>query len=225
MSGETHLFLGKQYRLVVTSESAPAVRIDGDRIVLSVRENSDFMHRRTVLRHRYRIQSHRVFPTRVDATAPPFLRLGIAKPRLIIRSMSQRWGSFTAKGNLVLNTELAQASRRPSAWRCRPLPVGTTYRPQRFLAIRRRLRRRLNRSLSPTSREVISRACSIHERGRSSGELDLVLYCRQGEIRLVATRHHEATGGSARAFHADATIEEARTLRPSEIGANCTCSP
>src|SRR3954470_21870366 len=35
---------------------------------------------------------------------------GIAKPRLIIRPMSQRWGSFTAKGNLVPNTELAQAS-------------------------------------------------------------------------------------------------------------------
>jgi hypothetical protein len=30
-------------------------------------------------------------------------------------------------------------------------------------------------------------------------------------------------GGSAPAFHADGTIEEARTLRPSEIGANCTC--
>src|SRR5580704_5109899 len=37
-------------------------------------------------------------------------------------------------------------------------------------------------------------SCSFHERGRSSGELDLVLSCRQGEIRPVATRHHEATG-------------------------------
>jgi predicted metal-dependent hydrolase len=110
VSGETHLFLGKQYRLVVTCEGAPNVRLDGDRIVLAVRENSEFVHRRALLRHWYGLQSHRVFPERVEATAPPFLRLGIEKPRLIVRAMSQRWGSFTPKGNLVLNSELVQAS-------------------------------------------------------------------------------------------------------------------
>src|SRR5690349_7133412 len=67
-------------------------------------------------------------------------------------------------------------------------------------------------------------ACSFHNRGRRSGELDLVPYCRQCEIRSVATRHHEATGGSAQVFHADGTIEEAPALRPSEIVATCTCS-
>src|SRR5258708_34612189 len=60
------------------------------------------------------------------------------------------------------------------------------------------------------SRQAI--ACSFHERGRSSGELDLVLSCRQGEIRPVATRHHEATGGAARSFDADVTSENTRTL-------------
>jgi predicted metal-dependent hydrolase len=110
VSGETHLFLGKQYRLVVTSDGAPDVRVDGDRIILAVRENSSFVHRRTLLRHWYGLQSHRIFPIRLDVAAPPFLRLGVVKPRLIVRPMSQRWGSFTAKGNLVLNSELAQAS-------------------------------------------------------------------------------------------------------------------
>jgi predicted metal-dependent hydrolase len=110
VSGETHLFLGKQYRLVVASEDSPDVRLDGNRIILAVRENSNFVHRRTLLRHWYGLQSHRIFPERLATTAPPFLRLGVAKPRLIIRAMSQRWGSFTAKGNLVLNSELVQAS-------------------------------------------------------------------------------------------------------------------
>ena len=110
VSGETHLFLGKQYRLVVTSDGAPDVRLDGDRMILAVRPNSSFVHRRTLLRHWYGLQSHRLFPERLNTTAPPFLRLGVTKPRLMIRAMSQRWGSFTAKGNLVLNSELAQAS-------------------------------------------------------------------------------------------------------------------
>jgi len=110
VSGETHLFLGKQYRLIVTNEGAPNVRLDGDRIVLAVRHNSEFVHRKTLLRHWYGLQSHRVFRERLEATAPPFLRMGVARPRLIIRAMSQRWGSFTSKGNLVLNSELVQAS-------------------------------------------------------------------------------------------------------------------
>ena len=110
VSGETHLYLGKQYRLVVTSEGAPDVCLDGDRIVLAVQADSSFVHRRTLLRHWYGIQSHRIFPDRLTLTVSPFQRLGIARPRLIIRSMSQRWGSFTAKGNLVLNKELVQAS-------------------------------------------------------------------------------------------------------------------
>lgn len=110
VSGETHLFLGRQYRLVVISGSASAVHLDGDRMILAVHSNSSFVHRRALLRHWYSLQSHRVFPERLATTAPPFLRLGVVKPRLIIRSMSQRWGSFTAKGNLVLNIELVQAS-------------------------------------------------------------------------------------------------------------------
>src|ERR1700721_2675501 len=45
--------------------------------------------------------------------------------------------------------------------------------------------------------------CSFRVRGRNSGDLDLVLSCRQGGIRPVATRRREAVGGFARAFHAD----------------------
>ncbi len=110
VSGETHLYLGKQYRLVVTSDGAPDVRLDGNRIILAVRTDSSFVERQTLLRHWYGLQSHRVFPDRLSATASPFQRLGVPRPRLIIRSMSKRWGSFTAKGNLVLNSELVQAS-------------------------------------------------------------------------------------------------------------------
>lgn len=94
----------------MTAEGAPDVRLDGDRMILAVRPDRSFVQRRVLVRHWYWLQGHRVFPERLAATAPPFVRLGIAEPRLVIRTMSQRWGSFTARGNLVLNSELAQAS-------------------------------------------------------------------------------------------------------------------
>lgn len=38
------------------------------------------------------------------------MRVGVERPRLMIREMTHRWGSFTAKGLLVLNLELVRAS-------------------------------------------------------------------------------------------------------------------
>ena len=51
-----------------------------------------------------------IFQQRLDVAARPFLRFGVAKPRLIIRALARRWGSYTATGNLVLNRDLVRAS-------------------------------------------------------------------------------------------------------------------
>lgn len=110
VSGETHLFLGRQYRLRVLTSDRPDIGIDGDRLVVAVPENSDFAYRRMVLRHWYRLQAHGLFPSRLDVVFSTFLRDGIERPHLIIRDMSKRWGSFTPKGNLVLNQDLIRAS-------------------------------------------------------------------------------------------------------------------
>lgn len=86
------------------------VRLDGDRLVLSLPDDKGMVFRRTVLQHWYRIYAHRVFPERLSAILPPFARLGVARPRLVIRNMTHRWGSFTAKGALILNLDLVRAS-------------------------------------------------------------------------------------------------------------------
>lgn len=110
ISGETHLLLGKQYRLLVRDADRTAVGLDGDRIVVDVRRDATFLQRRAVLQHWYKLQAHRVFPVKLDEACPQFARLGIARPRLIVRQMTRRWGSYTTAGNLVLNAELVQAS-------------------------------------------------------------------------------------------------------------------
>ena len=110
VNGETHLFLGKQHRLVVRSADRTAVALDGDRIIVEVRSDATFVQRRATLQHWYKLQAHRVFPAKLDEAWPRFMKLGIERPRLIVRQMARRWGSFTSAGNLVLNTELIQAS-------------------------------------------------------------------------------------------------------------------
>lgn len=110
VSGETHLFLGKQYRLLIRSADRTAVAIDGDRICVDVRPDATFVQRRATLQHWYKLQAHRIFPGHLKGAWPRFTKLGIARPKLIVRQMTRRWGSFTTAGNLVLNAELVQAS-------------------------------------------------------------------------------------------------------------------
>jgi len=110
VSGETHLLLGKQYRLIVRSADRTAVKLDGDRIFVEVRSDATFFQRRSTLQRWYKLQAHRVFPGKLERILPRFMGLGVRRPRLIIRQMTRRWGSFTTAGNLVLNAELVQAS-------------------------------------------------------------------------------------------------------------------
>lgn len=110
ISGETHLLLGKQYRLSVEEGDDPQVQIDGSRLKVLVRRLDDQAHSRRLLTSFYSITARRVFRERLDAIAPPFVRKGLPRPILIVRSMSKRWGSYTANGRIVLNLDLVRAS-------------------------------------------------------------------------------------------------------------------
>lgn len=109
-SGETLLFLGRPYRLLIAVGRHIGVQIDGARLVLTLPERKDQIYRRTIVRHWYRLQAHRFMPERLRVVLPPFERQGMDRPQLIIREMTHRWGSYTAKGNLVLNADLVRAS-------------------------------------------------------------------------------------------------------------------
>lgn len=112
VSGESHLYLGRKYRLRVEGHAG------SDRVALS----AGYLHvmisaaptaakRAALLRSWYLVHARRVFRERLAACLqhPVFRRIGDV--HLIIRRMTRRWGSCTARRNLVLNTELIRASR------------------------------------------------------------------------------------------------------------------
>jgi predicted metal-dependent hydrolase len=110
--GETHLFLGRQHRLRLECSSLENVLIRGDRIIICLPEPNDPERCRALLESWYAARCREVFPERVAVVAPPFLRLGVGYPSLVVRRMTRRWGSLTAAGNLVLNRDLIRASPR-----------------------------------------------------------------------------------------------------------------
>lgn len=112
ISGETHLLKGVQYRLRVLEKPSPNVFIRDDRIVLETPRADSRPHKAALVKHLYSLEAHREFADRLDAAMPAFAVDGIERPKLIIQPMVKRWGSFTPKGNLVLNLDLVRASAR-----------------------------------------------------------------------------------------------------------------
>lgn len=112
ISGETHLLLGRQYRLAVEESDDPHVRIDGGRMVIAARTPDDPPHCRRLLQAFYRLRAREVFRQRFDMVLKPFVRRGLRRPSLVIRPMAKRWGSYTPSGRVVLNIDLVRASPR-----------------------------------------------------------------------------------------------------------------
>ncbi|GHE76419.1 metal-dependent hydrolase [Camelimonas fluminis] len=112
ISGETHLLLGRQYRLSVEESGDPHVRIDGGRMVIAARTPDDSPHCRRLLQAFYRLIAREVFRQRFDIVLKPFVRRGLRRPSLVIRPMAKRWGCYTPSGRVVLNIDLVRASPR-----------------------------------------------------------------------------------------------------------------
>jgi predicted metal-dependent hydrolase len=107
--GETHLHLGRQYRLSVQRGLRQDVRIEGDRLVL-------FMHRpehrdeRAELLRGWRLKEARsLYPRRLAGLLPPFVTYGVSHPKVVIRDLTHRWGSLTKAGNMLLSRDLIRA--------------------------------------------------------------------------------------------------------------------
>ena len=110
VSGETHLLLGRQYRLSIDKSHETYVCIEGSRLKILTRDVDDQVLCRHILTAFYALTARTVFRERLDAIIPPFTRRGMERPTLVVRKMSKRWGSYTPKGRIVLNIDLVRAS-------------------------------------------------------------------------------------------------------------------
>lgn len=112
VAGESHLYLGRKYRLRVEHHDGPdRVALSGGYLQILASKTPGPTRRAALLRSWYLAHARRVFRDRLEVCAQHSAFRRIGEVRLIIRKMTRRWGSCTARRNLVLNTELIRAPR------------------------------------------------------------------------------------------------------------------
>ena len=114
VSGETHRYLGRQYRLkVVESANGTPESVKRDRsfITVQVRDRADTEQVRDLLDAWYHDHARRVFQERLEACYPKMAHVGVPYPEIAIRAMRSRWGSCSSKGRITLNVKLIKVPK------------------------------------------------------------------------------------------------------------------
>ncbi len=108
INGETHMYLGRQYRIKIILGNKNEVKLYRGRLILQMKEGGNA---EAILNGWYRDKSKIHFRTILDSLFPKFSKYNLETPELSIRNMPTRWGSCTSKGKVILNPELIKAPK------------------------------------------------------------------------------------------------------------------
>ncbi|WP_222165315.1 M48 family metallopeptidase [Edaphocola aurantiacus] len=108
ISGETHLYLGRQYRLLVQIGEQESVKLRGKFIEVTAKEKS---RAKSLLQDWYLQHATSKFHAIATPLIDKFRKYKVAPGSIVLRSMPTRWGSCTPTGKIILNPELIKAPK------------------------------------------------------------------------------------------------------------------
>lgn len=109
MTGATHRYIGRQYRLKILSGNLEGLVLGGGFLNVTAKRTDETEVKR-ILENWYRLRARSQFEKRLRYWGDWCRRRGLPTPKLRIRVMSKRWGSACRDGTIQLNPELIRAS-------------------------------------------------------------------------------------------------------------------
>ncbi|TKG95188.1 M48 family peptidase [Puteibacter caeruleilacunae] len=112
VSGETHRYLGKQYRLKLIDAKYEGVKLHGGNIVVYIKDRSDKARIEKLMKAWYRSKADIHLKRLFEENLSWVKGLHVGTPTLKLRWMNKRWGSCNKSGAIQLNLELIKASKK-----------------------------------------------------------------------------------------------------------------
>lgn len=110
INGETHLYLGRQYKLKIVKGKEDEIKIYRGMMII-IAKNISLHYLEHTLNEWYRSKAILLFDELLNSSLEKFKKYKIHKPILYVRQMQKRWGSCTKAGKIILNTELIKAPK------------------------------------------------------------------------------------------------------------------
>lgn len=108
ISGETHLYLGRQYRMQIKIGKEEDVKLKGKFIIVTTSEKSKAKQ----LTIQWYLNNAKIkFHSIAKPLIEKFKKYKIKPSSIVLRDMPTRWGSCTPKGKIILNPELIKAPK------------------------------------------------------------------------------------------------------------------
>lgn len=106
VSGETHLYAGRQYQLRIEKGGNESVKLKGRFLEVTT---PDKRNAEELVRQWYTEKAQRKLTGIALPLIERFRKNGVEPKAVVLREMPQRWGSCTANGKIILNPELVKA--------------------------------------------------------------------------------------------------------------------
>jgi len=111
VGGESHLYLGRQYRLKIQMGKISQVKLVHGYFWVTVNDDPAPERVKRLLEKWYADKAKERFNEVFEKYLPEFERQGLPAPSIMIRRMKTRWGSLSPNGTLTLNVELIRAPK------------------------------------------------------------------------------------------------------------------